>query len=74
MSCSNIESAAPGVACRVLVYPEDAPSMDRILAMGTRSENGDWFIIDVITPDGLHDSYPLKYQELRRTISVLNSV
>jgi hypothetical protein len=38
--------------------------------MGTLSPNGEWFIIDVTTPDGEDDSYPLKYRELKRTISI----
>ncbi len=33
--CSSIESATPGVACKVLVYPEGDPSAERILATGT---------------------------------------
>jgi hypothetical protein len=71
-TCSIIESAAPGRACKVLVYPKDDPSAERILAIGTRSWNGEWFLIEVITPDGRRDSYPLKYQELRQTISVVS--
>ena len=41
---------------------------------GMLSPNGQWFIVDVTTPDGLHDSYPLNYRELKRTISICKSV
>lgn len=72
-NCSGIERATPGEAFTVLVYPEDDPSAKRIEAMGMLSPNGQWFVVDVTTPDGQHDSYPLDYRELNRTISICKS-
>lgn len=69
-TCSAIGGAMPGEAFTVLVYPESDLSAKRILALGTLSPNGQWLIVDVTTPDGQHDSYPLKYQELKRTITI----
>jgi len=73
-NCSGIESATPGEAFTVLAYPEADPSAKRIHAMGMLSPNSQWFIVDVTTPDGEHDSYPLNYRELKRTISVCKSM
>ena len=73
-NCACIENAAPGEALKVLVYPVLDPSAERILAIGTLSPNSQWFIVDVTTPDGDHDSYSLNYRELKRTISICNSV
>ena len=73
-NCLAIESATPGEALTVLVYPEGDPSANRIYAMGMLSPNGQWFVVDVTTPDGEHDSYPLNYQELKRTISICKSI
>jgi len=73
-SCSSIEHATPGVACKVLVYPENDSTAERIQATGTLSPNGEWFIVKVSTLDGEQDSYPLNYRELKRTASIRSSV
>lgn len=73
-NCSSIERATSGEVFPVLVFPEGDPSAPRIHAMGMLSPNGQWFIVDVTTPDGEHDSYPLNYRELKRTISICKPV
>ena len=73
-NCSGIEGARPGEAFKILVYPERDPSAERIQAMGTLSSNRQWFIVEITTPDGEHDSYPLDFRELKRIIAISSSV
>ena len=71
-TCLSVERARTGEELTVLVYPERDHAAARIPATGTLSPNGQWFIVDVITPDGKYGSYPLDYQELKHISSLCN--
>ncbi len=70
-NCLSIESAEPGQEIRVFVRPEHDDKATPIAAKGTRSTDGQSFLVVVTREDGAQQSHPWNYEALLASISAL---
>lgn len=63
-NCSRIESVKPGQDIPILVAPENDPTAQPLGAIGSRSDNGEDFMVTVNTPDGV-DVHTWSYEWLK---------
>ena len=70
-NCSRIQNVQPGEEILVLVHPEHEPLADPLGAKGTRSQNGELFVVEITTAEGTPQSFEWEYPLLKLVAQLL---